>query len=259
VVSFDGSNIAWDNDGFNIGQYRFKQNFGENIGIVQADYPEFIIMKDRVNIDDYLRVFSTNAGPWNRVLELGVMKGGSCVFFNELLKPQHHLAVDIYQHKMGLDGFANDVEASGRKFEAHFDVSQSDVSKICQLFEEMSGSTAEFDFIVDDASHSYDLSRQSFNGLFPKVRPGGIYAIEDWGWAHWGGRFSDPDHPEFNSPALSNLVVDTVLAATGASNAITRVLVCPNVAFVTRGPADLPSSFAVETSYPNRGKTRQMF
>jgi len=37
-----------------------------------------------------------------------------------------------------------------------------------------------FDLIVDDASHRSDLTRAAFTNLWPLVRPGRWYVIEDW-------------------------------------------------------------------------------
>jgi hypothetical protein len=37
--------------------------------------------------------------------------------------------------------------------------------------------------VVDDASHTYEDTKASFETLFPLLQPGGIYAIEDWSWA----------------------------------------------------------------------------
>ena len=42
----------------------------------------------------------------------------------------------------------------------------------------------ELDLVVDDASHTYEETRASFEFLFPLLSPGGVYVIEDWSWAH---------------------------------------------------------------------------
>jgi predicted methyltransferase len=36
------------------------------------------------------------------------------------------------------------------------------------------------DLVIDDASHMYALTKKSFETLFPLLRPGGLYIIEDW-------------------------------------------------------------------------------
>jgi MycE methyltransferase N-terminal len=51
-----------------------------------------------------------------------------------------------------------------------------------------------FDIIIDDGSHMSHHVLASFNALFPHVKPGGIYVVEDLGtayWPAWGGA-TDP-------------------------------------------------------------------
>ena len=51
-----------------------------------------------------------------------------------------------------------------------------------------------FDIVIDDGSHFSHHVITSFDALFPYVRPGGIYAIEDLAtsyWPAWGGN-ADP-------------------------------------------------------------------
>ncbi|SER18100.1 Methyltransferase domain-containing protein [Lentzea xinjiangensis] len=47
-----------------------------------------------------------------------------------------------------------------------------------------------FDVVIDDGSHLNDHVRTSFHALFPHVRPGGLYVVEDLQtayWPSWGG------------------------------------------------------------------------
>ncbi len=44
-----------------------------------------------------------------------------------------------------------------------------------------------FDLIVDDASHVGELSRATWVLLWPLVKPGGYYVLEDWQVAFWQG------------------------------------------------------------------------
>jgi len=38
----------------------------------------------------------------------------------------------------------------------------------------------QFDIIIDDGSHVPEHQQTSFNFLWPEVKPGGLYIIEDW-------------------------------------------------------------------------------
>ena len=38
------------------------------------------------------------------------------------------------------------------------------------------------DLVMDDASHLGPQTRASFETLFPRLRAGGLYIIEDWSW-----------------------------------------------------------------------------
>jgi SAM-dependent methyltransferase len=162
-------------------------------------------MKSRDNIETYIRVLSNSEITFSDVLEIGIMRGGSCAFVNSLLTPKHHLAIDIIERQSGLRHFAELVSLDGRKLVPRYDISQADTDSIARFFADISGSDASFDLIIDDASHDYDLTLKAFNGLLPLLRPGGIYALEDWGWAHWGP-WQDPNHSTFANPGMSNIV-----------------------------------------------------
>jgi len=68
----------------------------------------------------------------------------------------------------------------------------------------------ELDLVVDDASHTYEQTKASFEILFPLLRPGGIYVIEDWSWAHHPN-YQSSDAPFFNRNALSNLLFEQMM------------------------------------------------
>lgn len=245
--------VEWEDGAFRLGRYRFLQHFGSDIAEAHADYPDFILMKDRLNVESYLDMLP-RLPRCDSLLELGVMKGGSCVFFNTLLKPKRHLAVDVYRHRTGLDRFAEDVAAEGRDLLVRYDVSQDSTDEIVAIFEERFGTRAEFDLIIDDASHDYALSLASFNALFPRLSVGGVYAIEDWGWAHWPGPFQQAGHPAFDTPALSNLVLHCALAVTGGGGTVAEMVITPHAAFITRGVAPISPDFRIETVVPTRGR-----
>ena len=65
----------------------------------------------------------------------------------------------------------------------HDDVDQADRAGSPRSSSEAFGDQP-LDLVIDDCSHLYEATRASFNELFPRLRPGGLYWIEDWPWAH---------------------------------------------------------------------------
>lgn len=74
----------------------------------------------------------------------------------------------------------------------HYGMSQGDRAAVGAILDAEFG-TGPLDMIIDDASHQLDLPRASFEVAFPRLRPGGVYVLEDWGWAHWAGSLQQPD------------------------------------------------------------------
>jgi hypothetical protein len=107
---------------------------------------------------------------------------------------------------------------------------------------------------VDDASHLYRETRSTFEVLFPRLRPGGRYLIEDWGWAHYpealwqerGGWFHD-------RPALTNLVVELLLIIGTSPELISDIRVAHDYVEVVRGEAEYAHRIKLEDHYQNRG------
>jgi len=90
----------------------------------------------------------------------------------------------------------------------HFSTSQSDREILERIVRDELAD--ELDLGVDDASHSYEQTKASFEVLFPLLCPNGIYVIEDWSRAHDPG-YQSPDGPRGNRTALSNLVFEHLM------------------------------------------------
>ena len=74
---------------------------------------------------------------------------------------------------------------------------------------------------MDDASHTYEETKASFEFLFPLLRPGGIYVMEDWNWAHHPN-YQSPDAPFAKRHALSNLLFEQIMLL-GSSLVISEI------------------------------------
>ena len=70
------------------------------------------------------------------------------------------------------------------------------------------------DIVIDDCSHIAEPTRLAFDTLFPHVRPGGFYVIEDWGTGYWpdwpDGELPESRHHQAGMVGLVKEFVDTV-------------------------------------------------
>lgn len=115
-------------------------------------------------LSSYLRI-AKQIGPAARVCELGVWRGGSLGMWQALF-PEGLIA-----------GVDHDPDATWPPGTARVVASQDDEALPAMLRETSPGG---FDLIVDDASHDGNLTRRSWELLWPLVAPGGFYVVEDW-------------------------------------------------------------------------------
>jgi predicted O-methyltransferase YrrM len=159
-----------------------------------------ILWKSRGLVEQY-RAFWAERPAFSprQVFELGVWKGGSVVFWAEALRPDRLVAVD---KREGSDSpaFESYLAARTPRLQVHWAVDQSDQGRLRTLLD--GAFDGLLDLVIDDASHLYGPTRASFETLFPRLRPGGLYVIEDWAWAHWRGFQGPPPrlHVRFRSP-----------------------------------------------------------
>lgn len=137
---------------------------------------EMLLYKPRSFVQSYLDLAR---GPrLDRVVELGIFNGGSTAFLAELLRPRSLLAVDLSTKAPApLMRFLAD-HPFAPTIHCRFGVDQSDRVTLRALVDELVGTP--LDLVVDDASHLLGPTMASFEVLFPLLRPGGTYIIEDW-------------------------------------------------------------------------------
>jgi hypothetical protein len=206
---------------------------------------DFFVCKFRAEIDGYAELFARLAP--ERIFELGMHGGGSTVLFAELARPRKLVSIDleplpqvrerVERHAAAI-GLGDAVKVFGG-------VDQSDRKELARIADEEFGD-AELDLVVDDCSHLYEPARHSFNELFPRLRAGGVYVIEDWRWGHIPlGQEAPESVPEIS---LSRLVVEIVLASATLPGLASETRVDLNGVSITRGDAPLsPGAFDVSS------------
>jgi len=149
----------------------------------------------------YLDVYDPILAPWLgreiKLLEIGIFKGGSL----QLWRDYFPLGTIV-----GIDLKLPDHFVPGERIQV-FEGSQSDE----RFLSEVANETASegFDIIIDDASQIGELTRRTFWHLFDHhLKPGGLYAIEDWGTGYWDD-FPDGKGLDLRDPLVSPSLVTT--------------------------------------------------
>ncbi len=120
-------------------------------------------------------------GKASRVFELGVWQGGSAARWALTMRLTRYVGIDCRSVDLL---FAESLRRHPRwgAVRLHGNIPQADRESLRRIADE--DFDGPLDVVVDDASHMYADSLASFDTLFPRLRPGGIYLIEDWAWAH---------------------------------------------------------------------------
>ena len=142
---------------------------------------------DKGNTHSYIEYYQNLLQPYREsftnILEIGVAPGAlSLHMWEEYFTKANIYGIDIKNWDDNLIKYNNN----------RIKIDIGDASKkedIDRLY-----SHNVFDFILDDGSHTLRDQLMSFKYLFPKVRPGGLYIIEDIG--------------DFHEPAIANILKD---------------------------------------------------
>jgi len=140
------------------------------------------------------------------LLELGVATGQSMLMWRDYFVNGTIAGVDMFPLYKPGEG-----ETRVRIFQG----AQNDTKRLTAIAQEVA--PEGFDIIIDDCSHIGELARISFWHLFTNhLKPGGVYAIEDWGTGYLGGyrnvyypdgEFFDPSERETLLHRLANKVL----------------------------------------------------
>jgi SAM-dependent methyltransferase len=132
--------------------------------------------------DDYFATIRDNP---IALLELGVANGESLKTFARYFEHGRIIGLDVEDRRLDFSSHPN----------VCFEVGdQRDGARLAQVC--ATHAPEGLDIVIDDASHLGTWSLKSYRALFPFLKPGGFYIVEDWAtgyWADWpdGGAFED--------------------------------------------------------------------
>lgn len=129
---------------------------------------DFVYISDKGNghsyIEHYSKLFDSIKDTAQCIVELGVCRGGSIKLWREYFSKAKIIAFDIYPECIKFNNIYSNI---------HIHIMDCTKPEILPLVPDNS------DIIIDDASHVLEQTLKSFTLLWPKVKPGGFYIIED--------------------------------------------------------------------------------
>ena len=128
--------------------------------------------KDVEQLKNYFELFNEMSWP-RKIIEFGVDKGGSLLFFNDLFAPDLIIGLDRnYPPKEFYD--------KSESFPIHImQFDQGDLKSIYAARDKCK-KCGEFDLIIDDCSHNGEHMENTLKAFWDLLSEGGTYIIEDW-------------------------------------------------------------------------------
>ena len=130
-----------------------------------------------------------------------------------------------------------------------------------QFLDVVVGEIAEIDIIIDDGSHINDHIIKTFNHLFPKLKIGGWYVVEDLQtsyWSEYGGSSTDfknsPTAINYFKSLTDGLNHSEFLIEGFKANELDKNIVAiyfyHNMVFIKKGQNNEPSNYVINNRRP---------
>ena len=241
--------VQWlSGDEFIVDRLRFRADLDTYQRRTTID--QVIIIKNSYMLQQYLDFLAPHRT--ETIIDLGIWQGGSPVFFGLATDARKVVAIDIANPNPVLDDIIDKYDLS-ETLKLHFNTSQDDAARVRQIMSDEFGEEP-LDLVIDDASHLYKPTKSCFETIFPRLRAGGLYIIEDWQWAHL-------DIPEYQSgakwgdeAALTNFIFDLVMAQGSTPGVFSNIVVQNWFVAVQKGAVVVPEGFRLDDLIRTRGK-----
>jgi predicted O-methyltransferase YrrM len=195
-----------------------------------------------------------------RIVEVGIASGGSAALIALAGRPERLVAIE--RDATPVRALADLIAARSLPVSTHYGVDQGDAERVAAIVAADFGSDA-IDLVIDDASHLFEPTRTTFETLFPRLRPGGVYVIEDWNWqlrltyalshpapadaaSNTDESLRDYFRENVRPVSLEALALQLVIVRACSRDVIADLFIDEGQVVVTRGNAHLdPDTFAI--------------
>ncbi len=138
------------------------------------------VFKSRVlieQLDELLREVEPR-----RIVEFGIFRGGSISLSAAIAQPEKLVAFDLSDNELPVLRAHLEQAGLADVVRPFLGVDQGDQVVVEILNREFG--TEPLDLVIDDASHIFGPTRRTLEMVFPLLREGGMYVIEDWAAEH---------------------------------------------------------------------------
>jgi cephalosporin hydroxylase len=220
-----------------------KDNYGEH----KTNSEQIIVLKGLDWFEYYSDIVENESV--STLFELGIWEGGSAILF-ALLYPQIKvISIDFAKAKPAVFAWIDKLGLSDR-IKLFFGISQDDEVALTRIL--MAEAPEGVGLVIDDASHHFEMTKRSFEILFPHVIRGGAYVVEDWAWAHQQGTWQTTNW--FDRPALSNLLFQFVMLVGGCPDLVSELVVIRRLCRLRKVGHYSRQSITLDKMYPARNK-----
>ena len=167
--------------------------------------------------DIYARYFADLREKPIKFLEIGIDKGASVKLWEEYFKNADLHFMDIT--------FQNIKYHSNR---SHYHLCNQEDPQALQKFIQATG--GDFDVIIDDGGHTMKQQITSFAVLFPHLKSGGLYIIEDLYTSYWNWWPESNSSNSLNTISFLKSLIDEVNFVGAKSGRASHLAIDPTVA-----------------------------
>jgi hypothetical protein len=236
------SDLDWGERSLLIDGVRFDLEQENEMGSIRKlETDRFRLYKKYGLVSAYGQVLTkAPTSPVRHMFEIGLWDGGSAVLWALTLMPEVVIGIDLSQ-RGDSPYFTRVLSERGLtdRIKTYWGVDQSDTARLLELVTAHAG--GELDLVVDDGSHLYGPTKASFEALFPVVRPGGWYIVEDWSWEH----MRQVDYWE-QERSPEHLLHEIIAAGPSGSSGVGEILIYPDLFAVRRRDSEVPADFSLE-------------
>ena len=231
--------ITWQEDQFSLADAVFRMDPYGTVPRESLATDRFTLYKGRLFIEMYERFFASVDLLPKTIFELGLWDGGSLAFWASVFDPQKIVGID--RNPRGDNPYFTKWVASrgiGDRVSTYWGVDQSDKEKLREIVDkEFDG---PLDLVIDDCSHILGPTLASFETLFPLMRTGGWYIIEDWTWEYNGVHGGDGTGGMAGQHGPVDFICELARAVASKERGLIRsVVLNGGFAAIERGPAML--------------------